>query len=153
VLTDFSKESERAMQQAIRIKRPNDVLAIACCLSIPFPGVLGLDDSSDIVETLNHVTRTLTEKAQSRMDGYVEKARKDLAALNATHDSGSVRGLVLTDLSQTEAEQAINFAETSGVHTIFVGSRRLSTAQRLFLGSFSTYIVHHASCNVFVAKK
>jgi len=66
---------------------------------------------------------------------------------------GGVATIVLADYGQNARDQAVQFAETNAIDTIFVGTRGLGAVKRFFLGSFSTHIVHHAHCNVFVAKQ
>ena len=50
-------------------------------------------------------------------------------------------------------EDAVDFAATNNIDTILVGNRGLGAVQRMWLGSFSQYIVNHAPCDVVVVKE
>ena len=45
-----------------------------------------------------------------------------------------------------------DFAQTSSVNTILVGSRGLTGAKEMFLGSVSNYVTHHAPCSVLIVR-
>lgn len=46
-----------------------------------------------------------------------------------------------------------DFAQTQSVETIVVGSRGLTGAEEMFLGSVSNYITHHAPCSVLIVRE
>ena len=46
-----------------------------------------------------------------------------------------------------------DFAQTSSVNTILVGSRGLTGAKEMFLGSVSNYVTHHAPCSVLIVRE
>ena len=50
------------------------------------------------------------------------------------------------------AKALVEQAQESGADLIVVGSRGLSGAERLTLGSVSTHVVHHSPCDVLVVK-
>lgn len=50
------------------------------------------------------------------------------------------------------ADVIVQEAEESGADLIVVGTRGLSAARRAVLGSVSTNVVHHASCDVLVVR-
>jgi nucleotide-binding universal stress UspA family protein len=60
------------------------------------------------------------------------------------------KSLVLTGVNARE--QVVDIARQQQVESIVVGSRGLGSIQRMFLGSFSHYIIHHAPCDVIVVK-
>ena len=45
------------------------------------------------------------------------------------------------------------FAQTYSIDTILVGSRGLTGAKEMFLGSVSNYVTHHAPCSVLIVRK
>ena len=45
-----------------------------------------------------------------------------------------------------------DFAQTASVDTILVGSRGLTGAKEMFLGSVSNYVTHHAPCSVLIVR-
>jgi nucleotide-binding universal stress UspA family protein len=50
------------------------------------------------------------------------------------------------------ADVIVQEAEQSGADLIVVGTRGLNAARRLFMGSVSTNVVHHAPCDVLVVR-
>jgi nucleotide-binding universal stress UspA family protein len=46
-----------------------------------------------------------------------------------------------------------DFAQTRSVDTILVGSRGLTGAEEMFLGSVSNYVTHHAPCSVLIVRE
>lgn len=44
-------------------------------------------------------------------------------------------------------------AQSLSVDSIVVGSRGLTGAKEIFLGSVSNYVTHHAPCSVFIVRK
>lgn len=46
-----------------------------------------------------------------------------------------------------------DFAQTRSVDTILVGSRGLTGAKEMFLGSVSNYVTHHAPCSVLIVRE
>jgi nucleotide-binding universal stress UspA family protein len=50
------------------------------------------------------------------------------------------------------ADVIVQEAEDSGADLIVVGTRGLNAAQRVFMGSVSTNVVHHAPCDVLVVR-
>ena len=46
-----------------------------------------------------------------------------------------------------------NLAQTLSVKTILVGSRGLTGAKEMFLGSVSNYVTHHAPCSVLIVRE
>lgn len=46
-----------------------------------------------------------------------------------------------------------NLAQTWSVDTILVGSRGLTGAKEMFLGSVSNYVAHHAPCSVLIVRE
>lgn len=50
------------------------------------------------------------------------------------------------------ADVLVQEAEESGADLIVVGTRGLNAAQRAFMGSVSTNVVHHATCDVLVVR-
>ena len=50
------------------------------------------------------------------------------------------------------ADVMVQEAEESGADLIVVGTRGLHATKRLFLGSVSTKVIHHAHCDVLVVR-
>ena len=46
-----------------------------------------------------------------------------------------------------------DLAQTLSVETILVGSRGLTGAKEMFLGSVSNYVTHHAPCSVLIVRE
>ena len=45
-----------------------------------------------------------------------------------------------------------DFAQTRSIDAILVGSRGLTGAKEMFLGSVSNYVTHHAPCSVLIVR-
>eukprot|EP00301_Raphidiophrys_heterophryoidea_P020431 c5126_g1_i1.p1 GENE.c5126_g1_i1~~c5126_g1_i1.p1 ORF type:complete len:103 (-),score=21.48 c5126_g1_i1:12-320(-) len=49
-------------------------------------------------------------------------------------------------------DEAVKFAEENNTDMIFVGQRGLSTVKKIFVGSFSSFVLSHAHCDVYLVK-
>ena len=80
-----------------------------------------------------------------------EWARDSLDKARARLTEGGVKGRTV-EAHSDPADALVEQARTDGADLIVVGTRGLSTAQRLLLGSVSTKVVHHAPCDVLVVR-
>ena len=78
------------------------------------------------------------------MEGHL----KDIQSSNTKN----IRGTVLTSTLGNPKQEVLQFANDRKIDTIVVGTRDLGKVERFFLGSFSKYIVAHATCPVIVVK-
>jgi nucleotide-binding universal stress UspA family protein len=80
-----------------------------------------------------------------------EDRAKALADAREYLESKGVTG-VYVEGHGNPADVIVQEAEESGADLIVVGTRGLNAAQRVFLGSVSTNVVHHAPCDVLVVR-
>jgi nucleotide-binding universal stress UspA family protein len=76
---------------------------------------------------------------------------KALAEAREFVESRGLQGVFIEGLGNP-ADVIVQEAEESGADMIVVGTRGLNAARRLFLGSVSTNVVHHAPCDVLVVR-
>jgi nucleotide-binding universal stress UspA family protein len=101
-----------------------------------------------------NVQRLLRDPAQgvSPEDPAEAEARtKALAEAREYLEGRGIKG-VYVEGHGNPADVIVQEAEESGADLIVVGTRGLNAAQRLFMGSVSTNVVHHAPCDVLVVR-
>jgi nucleotide-binding universal stress UspA family protein len=88
----------------------------------------------------------------SPVDPADAEARSAALAEARTYVEG--RGLegVYIEGHGNPADVIVQEAEESGADLIVVGTRGHNAAKRLFMGSVSTNVVHHAPCDVLVVR-
>ncbi len=159
---DGSNSSKAALDEAIKIAKGfggKIIIAHAVdpSLEIYYPGFTPLGDplidwqlmgekageEGDLVwpKNLEEYRKQVDDKAQKVIDPALEKCRGEGVEAEARIEYGTARK-VICDL-----------AEKEGVDLLVVGSRGLSPIKRLFLGSVSSYLVHHAPTNVLVVRE
>jgi nucleotide-binding universal stress UspA family protein len=88
----------------------------------------------------------------SAIDPADEEARSAaLAEARAFLEGRGIEGAYVEGVG-SPAEVIVQEAEGSGADLIVVGTRGLHATKRLFIGSVSTYVVHHAPCDVLVVR-
>jgi nucleotide-binding universal stress UspA family protein len=144
VAYDGGSQSNKALEAAIEIAGNTGAeIFIASAYTIPVvyqgsvPSGEIFPDNSVIINYLyenthNHLVKILKEAA--------EKVRQANIAVHTEILEGSP-GKVVTQ-----------FAEDKKIDLIITGSQNRTTVNRLFMGSVSNYILHHAKCLVLVAK-
>src|SRR5579862_5768697 len=80
------------------------------------------------------------------------EARKQALAQAREYLEGRGVNAVYIEGHGTPADVIVQEAQESGADLIVVGTRGLNAAQRVVLGSVSTNVVHHASCDVLVVR-
>jgi nucleotide-binding universal stress UspA family protein len=86
------------------------------------------------------------EVAKRRLEDEIE------AALSAARSPLSTRGIDVVDVVDDgpAAEVILRTARERGATTIAIGRRGLNATQRLFMGSVSARVLHHADCEVIL---
>jgi len=137
VVTDGSEHASRALQVAIDLAKRYDaeltILAIAPLVPV-FP-------------TPNEpfVPAAVPETALPRFREIVEAAVAEARAAGLTAVTGMCgEGVVV--------EEILEYVRRHSVDLLIAGSRGLSTAKRILLGSVSTGLVTHAPCPVLVVR-
>ncbi|HLY50493.1 MAG TPA: universal stress protein [Solirubrobacteraceae bacterium] len=80
------------------------------------------------------------------------EARKQALAQAREYLEGRGVNAVYIEGHGNPADVIVQEAQESGADLIVVGTRGLNAAQRVVLGSVSTNVVHHASCDVLVVR-
>jgi nucleotide-binding universal stress UspA family protein len=128
VAYDGSDSARRALERAIElVDAGDDVHVLGVAPTVP-PG-LRLDEARD--HRTNAVEQALGE-AEAR-----------LAACSATWR---------VTLRHGDAEAILCKEAQAGYDLVFVGSRPLSGLERMLLGSVTSWIAHHATCDVVITR-
>jgi len=86
------------------------------------------------------------------IDPADEEARSAALAEARTFLEGrSVEGVYVAGVGNP-GDVLVQEAEDSGADLIVIGTRGLHATKRLFLGSVSTKVIHHAPCDVLVVR-
>jgi nucleotide-binding universal stress UspA family protein len=129
---DGSEQSRKALERAADLA-DGAVVAVVC--------------SAD-------VKRLMRDPAggASAIDPADEEARgKALAEAREYLEGRGIEGAYVEGVGNP-ADVMVQEAEASGADLIVVGTRGLHGAKRLFLGSVSTNVIHHAPCDVLVVR-
>jgi len=70
----------------------------------------------------------------------------------AKANGGNNLELVVLPNNGNYKEASVKFANDKQFDTVFVGARGLGVLERFFLGSFSTYFIHHSLCDVHICR-
>lgn len=137
VATDGSPTAEAALDVAIDLARrySADLLVLAVA---PLPPVFATPNAPIVPST---VPEDLTPQFQELVGRAVARAQSaGVKGVSGLCDEGIVVDCLLEQV------------RSHGTDLLVVGSRGLSTAQRLLLGSVSTGLVTHAPCPVLVVR-
>lgn len=129
---DGSKNSFRALDNAIRLAKHTDA-SITCLFVIQaFPTEMGL-------------VRTIVGKALGK------RARNSLKEAKAKCKRNKVEFLDVIEFGE-EGQTIVSFANENNFDLIVIGSRGLGSVKEFFLGSTSNYVVHKSKIPVLVVK-
>eukprot|EP00808_Paulinella_micropora_P007487 g34099.t1 len=142
VLVDGSPQSDYAFEQAVRWKREGDRLYVLHSVQTEVPsGTSILFHTADPTEIVKH-----NKDTEEHGHEVIQKYDKLCTAAKVKN----VEVETVTSLDAKEA--ALKFAKEKKVNMIYTGCRGLGMIQRMYMGSFSQYIVEHAPCDVLVVK-
>ncbi|MDY0055380.1 MAG: universal stress protein [Methyloversatilis sp.] len=130
VAYDGSKHAHKAIDQLKLLSGPIDAVIVSVVRG-PALGIRG----------------TALDVDQAEIDDAREALDKVAAELAG-------RGLsVRTRLAMGEpADVVVDIAEEENAELIILGTRGLSLAKRIVMGSVSSSVLHHAPCSVFVVR-
>ncbi|MDQ6779440.1 MAG: universal stress protein [Actinomycetota bacterium] len=129
---DGSEHSRKALERAADIANGATVAVVAAANVTPY-----LRDPAGGVAPIDPADVEAREKA-------LAQAREYLAGRG-------VRGEFIAGVGRP-ADVLVQEAQESGAELIVVGTRGHGAARQLFLGSVSTNVVHHATCDVLVVR-
>ncbi len=163
VAYDGSSSSREALKYAIDMAKAFDgeiivAHAVDPSLEIYYPGLTPLGDplidwqlmgeksglsDSDIAwpKNIEEYRKQMNDKTQKLIEPALKACSEAGVRAESRIEYGAARK-VLCDL-----------AEKENIDLIVVGSRGLSPIKRLFLGSVSSYLVHHAPTNVLIIRE
>jgi len=128
VAYDGSDSAQRALDRAMDLSGPGDDLHV---LGVVPPRTGWLPNGP------------IDANRDDPMEATLDEARELLAVSPATWRVSMGRGDPETVLSE-EARQ--------GYDLVFVGSRPLSGLERMLLGSVTSWVAHHATCDVVITR-
>eukprot|EP00808_Paulinella_micropora_P008890 g45839.t1 len=149
VLVDGSPQADTAFSTALKWKAPEDELHIVHAIdtipiatSFVYGGHPGEAVTHDDPAVYAAAREALNKRGKALAEGYARICRER----KVPHVTTAVLS------GQDPKEAVLSYAKDKKVHTIFVGTRGLGMVKRMFMGSFSRYMVEHAECDVMVIK-
>jgi nucleotide-binding universal stress UspA family protein len=135
VAVDGSKTSEKALSVAMELGK-----ALSASLTLvtvaPFHALPAATGSA--IPIVHDAEVKVHEELLGRLQATVTKAGLDVSTV-------LLDGLV--------AEEILNYLDQHHFDILIMGARGLSTGQRLFLGSVSDAVVHHAKLPVLIVRE
>ena len=125
---DGSEHSRRALEVAAELAKNGDPVTVVAVADV---GMMSAKASPDIGKA-THRKRVLDEASEL------------LTERGVTAETIPAEG--------HPGDAIVEEAKNAGADLIVVGTRGLSTTQRIVLGSVSTKVVHDAPCNVLVVR-
>eukprot|EP00300_Choanocystis_sp_HF-7_P027372 c32466_g1_i1.p1 GENE.c32466_g1_i1~~c32466_g1_i1.p1 ORF type:complete len:199 (+),score=48.75 c32466_g1_i1:27-599(+) len=141
VLVDGSEHANRAFTKALSMKREQDLLYICHAVTIMNPAYY---------QELSHLSSHLADDYIKQLQEQGKNTCKYYVATCQQHKIPNCHQVVIS--STEPKDDVLAFVQEKGIDTIFVGPRGLSRVKRMLLGSFSHYIISHATCDVVVVK-
>lgn len=140
---DGSAYSDAAVQEVARRPWPpqSEVKVITAAET---PIMVGMEPWAASPEYFENLEKAVREAAQ----GIIQSA---LAKLKATEDKSlKISGEIIQG---SPRQVIVEEAEKWNADLVVMGSRGLSTWNRLLLGSVSNSVVHHANCSVEIVRR
>jgi nucleotide-binding universal stress UspA family protein len=136
VALDGSGHAEHALDLGISLARHYDASLVLISI-VPFQPALPLAAGAPIV-----VPEDLTPVYDQLLSGA-----------KATAEHAGAREVTTVRLEGHIADALVDYLEAHPMDLLIMGSRGLSAPGRLFLGSVSDAVVHHAPCPVLIVKQ
>jgi nucleotide-binding universal stress UspA family protein len=142
VATDGSEAAIDAAHRAIDLLRPGAELVL----------VTVIPDREDPMESAGGFEGPVVteEQAEEEFAGEVEAGRTALERTSAA--VGQHVEVRLAPADEEPGHAIVHLAEELGPDVLVIGSAGKSLFKRLFTGSVSDYVVHHAPCPVLVVR-
>ena len=144
VAYDDGSQAKKALEAAIEIAQSTGAeifVASAYTIPIVYQGSIASDGMfPDNTVIINY----LYENTRSHLENILIEAAARVSQANIP---------VYTEILEGSPGKVITqFAESKSIDLIAVGSQNRTAVNRLFMGSVSNYVLHHAKCLVLVAK-
>lgn len=132
VAIDGSKNSIRALSNAIQLAKENDASIVGISVIQVFPTEMGL-------------VRTIIGKALSKHYKHFMSIAKSMCTRKG------VKFLNVVEYGE-EGNTIVSFAHKNNFDLIVIGSRGIGKLGELFLGSTSNYVIHSSKIPVLIIK-
>jgi len=132
VALDGSKNSIRALKNAIHLAKQTDASIVGIFVIQSFPTEMGL-------------VRTIVGKALSK------HIKRFMPTAKAMCTKKGVEFLDVVEYGE-EGRTIVSFAQKNNFDLIVIGSRGMGTLGELFLGSTSNYVLHKSKIPVLIVK-
>lgn len=145
IATDGSKFSESAVEKVCQMIKPSGTIEVEIVSAYEMP-IMAVGAPYEIPVGYNP---TLEKELKQQTADSVSNAEKKLRECF----SGSEIKVSTKVLCGVPKQVIVEEAEEWGADLIVVGSHGYGFWERMFLGSVSNAIVHHAPCSVLVVRK
>lgn len=135
VAIDVSDASKNAFDTAVFLAQTTDAKLILLHIISPPP------DDESLISAYEKSWHKLEQRGREMLRSLAQEATTAGVDVEFTQGFGNP-GRTICD-----------FAQTRSVDTILVGSRGLTGAKEMFLGSVSNYVTHHAPCSVLIVRE
>lgn len=135
--TDGSETAERAVRQASELAKDHDARLVIVTAYEPRDDQLA-KESEGVPDDMRW---TLTDRVQAE-----ELAVRGRELANEV----GLKGVVAQAIPGSPPDVLLEAAQDFGADVIVVGSKGLTGAARIFLGSVASAVSHHAPCDVFI---
>ncbi len=145
VAVDGSVHSGRAVDMALDLARKYDAMLYIIHVAAGYAAYERFGEAYEGRVNPQILTKTALNSIRSQGEAYLSdvetKARAEgLTKVERVYSAGD------------PADEILNFAEQNNVDLIVMGSRGLGRFSRVFLGSVSSKVAHHAHCTVIIVK-
>eukprot|EP00301_Raphidiophrys_heterophryoidea_P019187 c415_g1_i1.p1 GENE.c415_g1_i1~~c415_g1_i1.p1 ORF type:complete len:171 (+),score=35.75 c415_g1_i1:58-513(+) len=146
VLVDGSEHSQKALDKAIEFTKDGDVLYV--CHACQYPDLMSttMAPVGGLAPLDPSFLEAQKQFLQKQGDDICQKALKQCKE----HHIREAHAFVITTIAAKA--DACALAQETQVDLIIVGQRGLGALKKLVLGSFSSYVLSHAKCDVLLVK-
>ncbi|MGH7825658.1 MAG: universal stress protein [Candidatus Binatia bacterium] len=135
--TDFSKASERALQEAVDLAKQNDAELWVVHVNVPLTYAAGEFDGPELYARLEETTRKEAETSMAKLMQKLQRSNvkaKSLLLNGQAHD------------------QIIKAAKSKKADVIVIGTHGRTGLSKLFMGSVAGRVVSSAECPVLTVR-
>jgi nucleotide-binding universal stress UspA family protein len=136
--TDFSKASERALQEAINLAKQNKAEILVAHVIEPAPYVAGEEFAS------GEIYAKLEEVAKRQAQGSLAKLMQQLKRAKVKTQSLLLKG--------SAHDQIVKAAKSKKADLIVIGTHGRTGLSKLFMGSVAGKVISSAACPVITVR-
>jgi nucleotide-binding universal stress UspA family protein len=135
--TDFSRASQRALQEAIDLAKQNDAELWLVHVLVPFTYAAGEFDGPELYARLEESTR---KEAESSMARLMQKLQRSHVKAKSVLLNGQAH------------DQIIKAAKSKKADIVVIGTHGRTGLSKLFMGSVAGRVVSTADCPVLTVR-